>query len=48
MIRKPIAFPDGKPLTRALAAQLVQIISMISAPELPTILNVQQIPHATW
>ena len=25
MIRKPIAFPDGKPLTRALAAQLVQI-----------------------
>ena len=25
MIRKPIAFPDGKPLTRTLAAQLVQI-----------------------
>ena len=25
MIRKPIAFPDGRPLTRTLAAQLVQI-----------------------
>ena len=31
MIRKPISFPDSKPLTRALAASFVQVASRFEA-----------------
>lgn len=31
MIRKPIAFPDNKPLTRTLAASFVQLASRFEA-----------------